>query len=85
MNNLLGTLLEQSGKDVTFDGVTLSCLCHANDQLLMTEMEQDLQYLLDILATWWDRNMINIKTDKQRLSISEIKGSNIVFKCKNEI
>ena len=84
--NNLGTLLEQSGKGVTFDGVILSCLFYADDLLQITETEQD-QYLFDILSTWCNRNMMNINTDKTKVihfRNPSIQRSNFVFECGNE-
>ena len=58
--NDLGTLLELSGKGVSLDGIKLSIFFYAVYLLLRTEKAEDLQQLLDISATWCNRNMMQI-------------------------
>ena len=65
--NDLSALLELSNKEILIDGKRITHLLYADDLILMGDSESDLQYLLDILATWCRTNNMAINCNKTKI------------------
>ena len=65
--NDLSALLELSNKGILIDGKCLTHLLYADDLVLIGDSESDLQYLLDILATWCKTNNMTINCNKTKI------------------
>lgn len=80
LSNVLSTL----NKGIVVDNSCINHLCYADDLILIADTEQDLQYLLDILAVWCNENCMTVnfkKTNVIQFRNQSVARSAFQFTC----
>lgn len=62
--NDLVTLIKGTGKGMCIENKTVCILLYADDIVLITENERDLQYMLDVLSNWCSVNTMTLNSQK---------------------
>ena len=86
--NDISELFEQSNRGVKINGKIISHLFYADDLVLITENEEDLQHLLTLLSQWCDINNIKINTDKSKIMHfrpPSKQKTKFNFKCNDDV
>lgn len=82
--NDLVTLIKATGKGVCIENETIYILLYADDIVLITENERDLQYLLDVLSNWCSLNTMTVNPQKSnivRFRPASVARTAQVFTC----
>ena len=86
--NDLAEGLKRLHKGVNFNNHEICCLLYADDIMLMSESEEDLQIMLDFVHEWCDKWRLRINYAKSNVMLIRNKGkdcSNFNFHIGNQM
>ena len=72
------------GKGIDIDNERVCILLYADDLVLLTENEKDLQFMLDALYGWCKNNNMYVNDNKSNIVLFRppaVPKSEFVFKC----
>lgn len=84
--NDLAVYLKSFGKGIVCDNDTICIMIYADDIVLLAESEHDLQFMLNALHDWCNRNDMLVNNDKSNIVHFRKQSSqktNFTFKCGN--
>ena len=64
--NDLAKHLTENGPTLNFDNLSINCLLYADDMVLITETEEQLQKLLDMMYVWCKKWQLKVNKERPK-------------------
>ena len=80
----LADTIKHLGLGVDVDGEKIGILLNADDLVLISDNEADLQAMIDILNNWCENNKINVNAEKSKVAHfrnPSVQRSSFTFSC----